>query len=322
MNAGPADTRSPHLDLRDLIAEVNGQAIDDRALEHLARCERCRAEANRWDLVAGGVRALAAATPETAQPARPRHNRPRVLAITRRRAVLAASAAAVLVFLAAIGYGASNYIHIKFGTGGTSAEPVLTAVSGCAGLEQAAGTLEQVTGSSLVIRTASGQPVTVTTTASTFVSMSGALRGDITDGASVMVRGPSSGGTIAAAIVTVGPPFTAVNPAGFVPVRGTVSDASTAGFTLVTPSGTRIPVTTSGSTLVVIPHASLGQLHHGATIYAFGHAGPHGTLSARAVTAVSQFPPGPLQLHVGVHVSGHAHGCSPASIAAALASGG
>ena len=73
MNAGPADTRSPHLDLEDLIAEVTGQATDDRAREHLARCEHCRAEANRWNLVADGVRGLAADTPETAQPARPRH---------------------------------------------------------------------------------------------------------------------------------------------------------------------------------------------------------------------------------------------------------
>jgi hypothetical protein len=309
MNAGPAGTRSPHLDLGDLIAEVTGQPIDDRAREHLARCEHCRAEASRWDLVAGGVRGLAAATPEAALPARPRHTRPRVLAGPRRRTMLAASAAAALVLLGAVGYGAITALtrHAP----GT----VLTAVSGCAGLEQAEGTLEQVNGSSLVIKTASGQPVTVTTTASTFVSMSGALLNDITDGASVDVRGHSSGGTIAAAIVTVGPPFSTVNPPGFVPVQGTVSDASTAGFTLVTSSGTRVPVTTSGDTLVVVPHASLGQLQADATIFALGHAGPHGTLSAKAVAAVSQLPP-------GVHVGGRVRGCSPASIAAALVSGG
>ncbi len=315
MNAGPADTRSPHLDLGDLIAEVTGQPMDDRAREHLARCEHCRAEANRWDLVAGGVRRLAAATPEAAQPARPRHTRPRVLAGPRRRAMLAAGAAAALVFLGAVGYGASNFVHITFGAAGTGAETVLTAVSGCAGLEQADWTLEQVSGSSLVINTASGQPVTVTTTASTFVGMSGALLSDITDGASVVVRGHSSDGTIAAAIVTVGPPFSAVNPPGFVPVQGTVSDASTGGFTLVTSGGTRVPVTTSGDTLVVVPHASLGQLQADATIFAFGHAGPHGTLSARAVTAISQLPSG---RHVGVHV----RGCSPSVIAAGLFSGG
>ncbi|HEX3926021.1 MAG TPA: hypothetical protein VHY31_27360, partial [Streptosporangiaceae bacterium] len=38
-----------------------------RALS-IARCEHCRAEANRWDLVAGGVRGLAAAVPEPARP--------------------------------------------------------------------------------------------------------------------------------------------------------------------------------------------------------------------------------------------------------------
>jgi hypothetical protein len=342
MNTGP-DT---HLDLGDLIAEVNGQAIDDRAREHLARCEHCRAEANRWDLVAGGVRHLAAAAPETAQPARPdelRHTRPRGLAGHRvagprlaghrRRAVLAAGVAAALILLGVVGYGASRFVHIRFGTPGTGAETVLTAVNGCAGLEQAAGTLEQVNGTSLVVKTASGQPVTVTTTASTFVSTSGALRSDITDGASVTVRGPRSGGTIEAVIVTVGPKSSAVSSPGYVPVRGTVSDASSAGFTLVTSSGTRVPVTTSADTLVVVPHASLSQLRHGATIFALGHAGPDGTLSARAVAAVTQLPPGVppglpavpgARLHISVHmhVNGRAHGCSPSAIATALALGG
>jgi hypothetical protein len=321
MNAGPADTRSPHLDLEDLIAEVTGQAVDDRARDHLARCEHCRAEANRWDLVAGGVRRLAAVAPQAAQPARPRHTRPRVLAGPRRRTILAASVAAALVLLAAVGYGASGFIHITFGTAGTGADTVLTAVGGCAGLEQANGTLEQVNGSSLVIKTASGQPVTVTTAPSTLVNMSGALLSEISDGASVMVRGPSSGGTIAAVIVTVGPPFSAVTPPGFVPVKGTVSDARAAGFTVVTSGGTRVPVTTSGGTLVIVPHASLGQLRAGARIFALGHAGPHGTLSARAVAAVTQLPSG---MHIGVHArtGRHAGGCSPGAIAAALVSGG
>jgi hypothetical protein len=333
MNTGPADT---HLDLGDLIAEVTGQAVDDRARDHLARCEHCRAEANRWDLVAGGVRRLAAATPDVAQPARPGgpgHNRLRVLGGPRRRAVLAASVAAALVLLAAIGYGVSGFVHITFGTAGNGTGTVLTAVSGCTGLEQAVGTLEQVNGTSLVIKTASGQPVTVTTTASTFVSMSGPLRSNITDGVSVVVRGPRSGGAIDAVVVTVGPPFSAVSSPGFVSIRGTVSDASSAGFNLVTSTGIRIPVITNGDTLVIVPHASLGQLHHGATIFAVGHAGPGGTLSARAVAAVSQLPPGAppglhapagAHLHISVHLHtrGHAGGCSPSAIAEALALGG
>jgi hypothetical protein len=188
-------------------------------------------------------------------------------------------------------------------------------VTGCTRLDQAEGTLEQVNGTSLVIKTASGQPVTVTTTASTFVNMSGPLLSDITDGLTVDVRGSTSNGTIAAAIITVGQPFSAVNPARFVPVQGTVSDASPAGFTLVTSTGTRVPVTTSGDTLVIVLHASLGQLPAGAAIFAVGQAGPDGTLSARAVTAIRQLP-------TGGRIFVSSRSCSPSSIAAAIALGG
>ena len=291
MNADPAGTRYPHLDLGDLIAGAAGQPVGDRAREHLAGCEHCQREANRWNLVADGVRSLAASAPETARPARPPRTRQRGLAGPWRRAMLVAgSAAAALVLLVGAGV-AAGVVHIHFGNNGTGT--ALTAVTGCTRLQQADGKLEQVNGSTLVIKTASGQPVTVTIMATTFMSMSGPLLSDITDGASVMVRGPSSGGTIKAAVVTVGQPFSAVNPSGFVPVQGTVSDAGTAGFTLVTPGGTRIPVTTSGGTLVVIPHASPGQLQPGATIFALGHAGPDRTLSATAVAAISQLPSGP-----------------------------
>jgi pimeloyl-ACP methyl ester carboxylesterase len=202
-------------------------------------------------------------------------------------------------------------VHVHVDLPGHGARAALTAVTGCSRLEQADGTLEQVTGTSLVIKTASGQPVTVTTTASTFVAMSGPLLSDITDGAPVIVRGHSSGGTIAAAIVTVGPPDSAVNPPGFVPVQGTVSDANTAGFTLVTSGGTRFPVTTSNDTLVIVPHASPGQLQAGAAIFAVGQAGPDGTLSARAVAAVSQLPS-------GRHISVSVKDCSSSSVTDAL----
>jgi hypothetical protein len=311
MNADPADTRSPHLDLGDLIAGAVGQPIGDRAREHLAGCEHCQREANRWNLVADGVRGLAAAAPETAQPARPRRTGQHVLAGPWRRAMLVAgSAAAALILLAGVG-AVTGLVHVHLSGPGT--QTALTAVTGCTQVQQADGTLEQVNGSILVIKTASGQPVTVTTTATTFVSMSGALLSHITDGASVMVRGSSTGGTIKAAIVTVGQPFSAVNPAGFVPLQGTVSDAGTAGFTLVTSAGTRVPVTTSGGTLVVIPHASPGQLQPGITIFAIGHAGPDGTLSAIAVAAVSQLPAGGH-----LNASFRVKDCSPSSIIEAL----
>ena len=226
----------------------------------------------------------------------------------RRALLVAGSVAAALVLLIGLGE-VTGFVHVHLS--GPGSKTALTAVTGCSQIEQVDGTLEQVNGNSLVVRTASGQPVSVTTTATTFMSMSGALLSDITDGASVMVRGSGSDGTIKAAIVTVGQPFSAVNPPGFVPVQGTVADASTAGFTLVTSSGTRIPVTTSGDTLVVVPHASPAQLQAGATIFAVGDAGPDGTLSARAVAAVSQFRSGP---HVRVSV----RDCSPSSIDEAI----
>ena len=309
MNADPTGTRYPHLDLGDLIAGAAGQPTGDRAREHLAGCEHCQREANRWNLVADGVRDLATAAPEPAQPARPGRTGRRVPAGPWRRALLVAgSVAAALVLLVGLGE-VTGFVHVHLS--GPGSGTTLTAVTGCSQIEQVDGTLEQVNGNSLVVRTASGQPVSVTTTATTFMSMSGALLSDITDGASVMVRGSGSDGTIKAAIVTVGQPFSAVNPAGFVPVQGTVADASTAGFTLVTSSGTRIPVTTSGDTLVVVPHASPAQLQAGATIFAVGDAGPDGTLSARAVAAVSQFRSGP---HVRVSV----RDCSPSSIDEAI----
>jgi hypothetical protein len=311
MNTDPTDTRQPHLDLGDLIAGAAGQLLGDQAREHLASCEHCQLEANRWLLVADGVRGLAAAAPETAQPARPRRTGRPVLPGPWRNAMLVVgSVAAALVLLIGVG-AAAGLVHVHLSGPGT--ETTLTSVTGCSQLEQADGTLEQVNGSDLVIKTASGQQVTVTTMATTFVSTSGPLLSDITDGASVMVRGSSTAGTINAAIITVGQPFSAVNPAGFVPVQGTVANASAAGFTLVTASGTRIPVATSGDTLVVIPHASLGQLQAGTTIFALGHAGPNGTLSARAVAAVSQLPSG-LHPHFSVSVKS----CSPSSVDEAL----
>jgi hypothetical protein len=218
-------------------------------------------------------------------------------------------AAAALVLLVGVGV-LTGTVHVQLS--GHHGGAVLTSVSGCSQVEQADGTLEQVDGSRLVIQTASGQLVTVTTTASTFVSMSGPLLGDITDGASVMVRGYSSNGTIDAAIVTVGQPFSAVNPSGFVPVQGTVSDVSTAGFSLLTSIGARVPVTTSPATLVIIPDATPGELPAGSTIFAVGNAEPDGTLSARAVAAVMQLPHGKLNASVKVK------GCSPSSIVEAL----
>jgi hypothetical protein len=272
-------------------------------------------------LAAGRQRLLAAAAAEQgyaegAQPARPRHAGLHVLADPRRRAMLAASAAA-LVVLGGVGYGATAALtghapgtaSTGTKTAGTGAKAaVFTAVKGCAGLEQASGTLEQVNGSSLVITTAGGQPVTVTTTASTMVNISAAPLSDITDGAPVIVSGRTSDGTIAAFAVTVGNPLHKLPGNATlegIAAKGTVSDASAAGFTVVTSDGARVPVTTSIDTVVHVVQPSLDQLQADATTSAVGYAGPDGTLSGIAVV---QSPPG---AHMTLKV---VPGCSPASI--------
>jgi hypothetical protein len=312
MNADPADTGFPHLGLEDLIAEVTGQPAGDGAREHLASCERCRVEASRWNLVAGGVRGLAAAAPRGAQPARPRHAGLAALAGPRRRAMLAARAAAALVLLGGAGYGAAAALtgHAP-GTGATTprtraSAAVFTAVRGCHGLVQASGTLDRVNRGSLVIVAASGQPVTVTTTASTMVNVAAAPLSDIIDGASVTVSGRSSDGAIAAFGVTIGGPRgPAAHPGDVLVAQGTVADASTAGFTVLTSGGARVRVTISSDTVVHMVDASLVQLQAGATINAVGYLEPDATLSAIAVV---QPPPG---VHMTLKV---VPGCSPASI--------
>jgi anti-sigma factor RsiW len=325
MNTDSAETRSAHLDLADLIAEAAGQPASERARAHLARCPQCRTEAGRWNLVAAGVRGLAAATPEAAAPAaappaRPPHTPPRILAGPRRRMVLA-SAAAVLILLGGAGYWAASAVT------GHAPGAVLTAVSGCTGLELTSGTLQQVSGGQLVIKTASGQRVTVTTTAATRMSVAGPLLRDITDGAPVIALGPSSGGTIAAASVTVGPApggkgngtLRVTPPPGWAVARGTVSDASPAGFTVVTSGGTRIPVTVTGGTNVVVPDARLGQLQPGITTVALGHA-----RSGQALTAIGvlQQPAGSnLQVHFSMAVRGCPHTALADALAAALSRG-
>lgn len=332
MNADHAETRSPHLDLEDLIAEAAGRPAVDRARAHLARCGQCRAEAGRWNLVAAGVRGLAAAALETAspgafspgtvspapspgagQPAGPRSIRHRVLAGPRPRTMLAA-AAAVLVLLGGAGYWAAASLT------GNPPGAVLTAVGGCTGLKLASGTLEPVHGRRLVIRTASGRPVTVATTASTRVSVAGALLRDITDGAPVIVLGPRSGSAIAAATVTLGPPpggngngtLRLTPPPGWAAARGTVQDASAAGFTVLTPGGSRIPVSTTRDTNVFVPDARLGQLQAGVTTVALGHARPDGTLTAIGVLQQPAGSPFHAQFNA-------IRGCSPATVAGALA---
>ncbi len=322
MNADPTGTRSPHLDLGDLIAEANGVSIGDAAREHLAGCQQCLLEADRWNLVADGVRGLAAAAPDAAlgtvpilpaQPATQQGAGRRVLGVPVRRTLLVAgSVAAALVVLVGVGVG-TGFMQVHRSSG-SSAQPVLTAVSGCPVLEQASGTLEQVNGSNLVVKTSSGQSLTVTTTAATKKNAGGALLADITNGASVTAWASSSHGALAAFFVFIGSTAQAhLQPrTGSVVISGTVADASTTGFTVVTADGTRVPVTTSAETGVSVLDASLSQLPVGAAILAVGYAGPDGTLSAQGVAAIVQLPPGGPQLQTQMHMS--VKNCSRASV--------
>lgn len=65
--------------------------------------------------------------------------------------------------------------------------------------------------------------------------------------------------------------------------------AGAATFIVVTPAGTRVPVTTSGHTDVTLFRARPGQLQAGGSTIAIGYAGPGGTLSA---IGIFQPPPG------------------------------
>lgn len=274
----------------------------DQALEHLTAGERCS---------------------DVAPPTRLRRTGARVMA-GRRHVMAVASAAAALVLLGGAGYIATTGLtgHAGHASGTAKGQTVAyTAVRGCHGLFQATGTLSHAGGGSLVIKTASGQSVTVNTTASTGVHIMGAPPSDITDGAHVLAVGTSSGGTIAASRVRVGSPLPSFGGAkgtptletgGYTGVQGTAANVSASGFTVVTSSGTHVSVTTSSNTVVNLDQASLSQLLSGAYTVAFGHAGPNGSLSAMGV----------FQPQAGTHPTLVTGGCSPASIDAAMGATG
>ncbi len=82
-------------------------------------------------------------------------------------------------------------------------------------------------------------------------------------------------------------------------------------LTVTTTGSTFVRVSTSGTTLVIAPHARLGQLQDGRAIFAVGDARPAGTLAARAVAEIVQ-PRSGGQLHMSFR------SCSPSAIAEAL----
>jgi hypothetical protein len=316
-------TSSPHLDLAELLADANGEAVGDRVRAHLAACPECRAEAERWGAVAGGMRhlvaaaqappwlpgrALAGAGEAPGLPARHRRLRALAWAGSKPRRVLVAAAAAVVLVAGAVSLGLIGWLG-GHGDGSMVAAAGLTAVNGCSGLDATSGTLEQVNGTSLVVKTPAGQRVTVTTSASTAVNreVTGSVR-DITDGMHVIVHGTYAEGRIAARSVGIGVAPKLPIPGGGRPkpadrrfpapvwgqsgfAIGTVQNASDRGFTVVMAGGIRAPVTTSGSTTVfTLASASLSELKTGEYIVAVGSAGPDGTLAAATVEEGTSLP--------------------------------
>jgi hypothetical protein len=295
-------TASPHLTLEELTSSAA------EAGDHLTACAECAAEAASWAAVAAGIRLVVSGTQP---PSRVLDGVWQAIEADRRgmrrRPVLVASAAAAAVVLAAGGYGLSAAL----GPGGqrTSARAQLAAAltaTGCSGLDLIKGTLKQVTGQDLLLTGPNGTTITVTTTASTTI-----LRGiigrqaDIADGEHVVVMGTFRGGAIAAGIIGITPSSSPVQSLPAKPgiASGTVANAASGGFDVVTPSGTLVRVTTSSSTKVTITErASLRQLRTGEGISAVGTAEPGGTLAASTVAqgAVTNFRPLPQPAKLAV----------------------
>jgi hypothetical protein len=313
MNAG-----SPHLDLDELLAEVNGEMVSDRTWVHLSACRACQAEVKHWQSVAAGVRHLVAVAPvpprlpsetlagmdayaDAARYSTLRHARLWALAGAggQPRRVLVAVAAAVALAAGAVSYGLTG--GSGSGHSGPATAAGLIAVNGCSGLVAGLGTVVQLNGASLIVRTPGDQPVTVTTSASTDVSreVTGSV-GDITDGARVFLRGIYARGRVTARSVSIGvaPKLPAPGLGRLRHARarpwigvGTVRDAGEGSFILVVPGGTRVPVAAPSSTIVFsLVRADLNQFRTGDYVVAVGKAGPGGTLLATTVEEGTSLP--------------------------------
>jgi Domain of unknown function (DUF5666) len=344
MNSG-----SPHLDVDQLLACMNGAAPDDPARAHLAACPACRAEQDRWAAVAAGVGHLVAATsPPGLQIQRGPERQPGLLHLPpaarpprrRRSAVVAVAAAAALV-AGGTAYGLTAAQGGSNPPQGTTAG--LTAVQGCPGKFIAAGNLEQVSGTELTLGNPSLPSATVATSSSTVIlgTETGTLS-DVTVGSRVVVLGTWSGRTLAATQVGVDvvPPAPPKRP----PLRrhghlrfqrppkgtpappfviGTVVHVSDGSFT-VSRSGAlarpaQVEVSTSSSTKVQMnARSSLSQLSVGAAFVAVGQIGRTGVPTA---SYVAQEP----ILTIGFPATLHKlrpSGCSASAITTAVLEAG
>jgi hypothetical protein len=309
---------SSHLSPEELIAAGRGEPVAPAAAGHLATCGDCAGEVRTWNAIAGGIRVLVPQSmppshiigrvlvaiddePSRPGPVPPERALPPADAARHglrghRYAWLAAAAAVAL--LAGSGYGVSRILGSADGSHPSSQADAALTATGCVSLEATGGTLASVNGSTLIIRTADGSLVTVTTSGNTKVvrEVAGTL-GDITDGTPVTVFGTNSGGTIDARSVALR--NGAASSLGKLPASptghgglslqlglasGTVSDATGSGFTVDEPGGSRVQVTTSSATTVLtLVTTSIGALETGKLTSAVGAPGPDGTLAATMV---------------------------------------
>jgi hypothetical protein len=311
----------PHLDLEELLAGLAGEPLSEQARDHLESCPGCRSEIERWGTTSDATRMLVAATelPPWQLPAGTIAHQPR-----RRTLLTAAAAAAVLAAAGGTTWGLTS--------GGAAPPAALTAVTGCPGLAATSGTLEQIDGTQLVVRTQGGQTVTVTVNSATTVSIevTGSLS-DITGGTGVIVHGTPQGAMLAAQNVLANMPQLLPDqgrPSGKVPqppkrqpgpgiAAGTVSDLHAGGFTVTRVAGGQVHVTTSAATVVdTLTPGRVGQLRTGVHLIAVGQAGPDGTLAASAVEQGASLPQ--LETPPSRSATGT---CDPTGVASALAFG-
>ena len=314
-------TTEPHLDLEELLPGVAGEPLSEQARDHLESCPHCRSEIKRWGTTSDAARLLVAATelPPWQLPAGTTAHGPG------RRALLTAAAAAVLAAAGGTTWGLTS--------GGAAPPAALTAVTGCPGLTATSGTLEQIDGTQLVVKTPGGQTVTVTVNSATTISteVTGSVS-DITEGTGVLVHGTLRGATLAAQNVLAnaaqllphrGPPSGKIpeplkaGPGPGIAV-GTVSDVHAGGFTVTRLAGGQVHVTTSAATVVeTLTRSNVGQLRTGVHVIAVGRSGPHGTLAASTVDQGATLP------QVETPPSRSAAGtCDPSGVASAMALGG
>lgn len=224
------------------------------------------------------------------------------------RRVLAGAVAAGLLLAGGAAYG------VTAGLSGRTPHPVpagLIAVKGCPRFYAVGGTVQKVTGATLVIQPSLGGPrVTVITSAQTSIRHTTASTvSAIADGTQVLVTGDGYGQPALAAHWIViglqlirgsqpGPHQAPPQHGGGNVAAGTVTGVHSGGFTVLTPYGQRVRVTTSSSTGVsALTPASVGDLPAGGFLDAAGYLGPHGTLRAESIAQgshlpIAVFPPG------------------------------